>query len=96
MFFMGPRAIKDIDGFEFYVYTEHPPAHVHVLMADGTVKIDLRTLEEMKRVNMHTRYVKRAIRLVKVHRNALIAEWNKRNEEHKIDLPSEVGRSLRR
>lgn len=61
-------------GLAVHVYKDdHPPAHVHV-MGDGFAKIDLVTLEIIRQRGMTLGELRRARRLVRDNRDALLAE----------------------
>jgi Domain of unknown function (DUF4160) len=75
-----PTIIKQ-DGFRIVIYpNDHTPAHVHVLKADGEVRIDLRnekTLPSLMSVRgkISDKDVMRALSLVTEYQIELLAKW---------------------
>lgn len=75
-----PTIIKQ-DGFRILIYlNDHTPAHVHVLKADGEVRVDLGTekiaLSLMSvRGKISDKEVMKALSLVTEYQIELLAKW---------------------
>jgi Domain of unknown function (DUF4160) len=76
-----PTIIKK-DGFRIVIYpNDHTPAHVHVLKADGEVRIDLgneKILPSLMSVSgkISDKEVMRALSLVIEYQIELLAKWD--------------------
>ena len=76
-----PTIIKQ-DGFRIVIYpNDHTPAHVHVLKADGEVRIDLgneKTLPSIMSVSgkISDRDVIKALSLATEYQIELLAKWD--------------------
>lgn len=67
-----------IGGFKMRFFSnDHAPAHVHCTNGDGTVVVNLYTLEVIReKGRIKPRDSARAVALVEEHRNRLLVEWN--------------------
>ena len=76
-----PTIIKQ-DGFRIVIYpNDHTPAHVHVLKADGEVRIDLGNEKMLPslisvRGKISDKEVIRALSLVTEYQIELLAKWD--------------------
>ena len=63
------------DGFKFFFYAnEHEPCHVHVIKGDGYCKIEITDFKVVHK-HMKPKDLKKALLLVKAHRNEFMRQW---------------------
>jgi hypothetical protein len=80
-----PRAIDDIDGYEFYVYpNDHPPPHVHVYAAAEQARFSLVSIEMLPKAEMARRHAKKASKLIKINLEALKKAWNEQEGNEQV------------
>ena len=72
-------------GFHIRIYlNDHPPAHVHVLNADGEAQVSLDPVRLDKVWSMKPADARRAKALVRSHRAALLAKWKELHERSNV------------
>lgn len=65
-------------GFQVHVWpNDHPPAHVHVIRAEGLVVVDLLTLNIREAYDMKPKDVRRACEIVEENRGTFLLEWRR-------------------
>lgn len=66
------------NGFQVHVWpNDHPPAHVHVIRAEGLAIIDLLTLHVREAYDMKPAELRRALRIVEDNRSQFLRKWRK-------------------
>lgn len=65
-----------VGGFAVRIYeNDHPPAHVHVVVAGGSCKVDIATNTIIRSLAMKPRDVLRAARIVEANEKLLTRRW---------------------
>ncbi len=63
-------------GFKFFFYAnEHPPAHTHVVKADGWAKIEIETCMVVYS-SLKNQELKVCLELLHLHRQQFLEVWN--------------------
>jgi hypothetical protein len=64
------------NGFQVHIWpNDHPPAHVHVIRAEGLVIVNLLTLTIRAAYDMKPADVRRAMTLVEANRSRFLQRW---------------------
>ena len=63
---------------DFFFSNEHLPTHVHIQGKDGAAKYDMENAELVYNRDMKSKDIKKAIEIAEEHRDEIIDEWNKR------------------
>lgn len=65
-----------VDGLRFVVYpNDHPPAHIHVIGPGWVAVVDLVDTVVREVIGCDERDVRRVLRLIVRHRDALMEAW---------------------
>lgn len=65
-------------GFQVHIWpNDHPPAHVHVVRAEGLAVVDLLTMSIREAHDMKPPDIRRAFRIVEENRDRFLLEWRK-------------------
>ena len=68
--------VYDGDGFQVHIWlNDHPPAHVHVIRAEGLVIVNLLTLTVRAAYDMKPTDVRRAVAIVEANRSRFLKRW---------------------
>ena len=66
------------DGFRVHIWSnDHPPAHVHVVRAEGLAIIDLLTMSIREAYDMKPSDIRRACRIVEENLDRFMREWRR-------------------
>ncbi len=71
--------VFELFGLRFYFYAdEHLPIHIHIQNSDGKAKVNVEpTIELVYNKGLKPKDLKKAMQLVKIYQEEIIAEWNK-------------------
>lgn len=65
-----------LNGFKFFFYAnDHPPAHVHVLIAERWAKIEVVSLA-VKYSTLKNQELKECLSIVECHQSEFLEKWN--------------------
>ncbi len=72
----------ELFGIRYFFYSnEHLPIHVHIENGDGKAKINVATLEVVENHGVKPKDMKKALEIIKLYNEEIIAKWEEYHGE---------------